>query len=122
MLTNYLATQAGTSVNNMLSNPNGKAIIQDAAVVTAAENAVVQTIESTFNVTLSTSNFLSTPIVPPGAGKQSQTDADLDSLANAGAINPQTGGVTSAAATAVAVAATQAPPFVAPVTGTSGGS
>ena len=120
LLANYLATQAGTTPDNLLSTTNGKSILSNTSEINAAETAITTLIQNDYGVTLSTSNFLSAPIVPSGFGTQSATDVDLDNLVltSAGAIGSS--GVTSTAISLVDADASNHP-YTAP-TGASGGT
>lgn len=111
MLATYLATQAGTSVNNLLSNANGRGILQSSSAINAAQNAVASIMQTDFGVTLSSNNFLTATIVP--GSSRSATDTDLENLLRAGAVNTN-GAVSSVVNVIVRAVAEQAIPFVAP--------
>jgi hypothetical protein len=79
LLTNYLATRAGTSVSNLLSNTSGTAILKDTTAISDAQGEIVNVIKTNYGVTVSTTNFLTTSIVTT-TGAQSDSDKDLDLL------------------------------------------
>ncbi|RQS69491.1 carboxypeptidase regulatory-like domain-containing protein [Burkholderia sp. Bp8963] len=80
LLLTYLAGQFGTDLNGLLAglatNPDYQSALTNPAVITAAENGVIQTIKDETGVTLSASAFLTTPFKPGQAGQ----DADLETL------------------------------------------
>lgn len=80
LLTNYLATRAGTSVSNLLSNTNGTAILSDSKAISDGQTDVANSLKTNFGVTISTTNFLSTTITTPTGGTQNNADKDLDLL------------------------------------------
>jgi len=84
MLTDYLATRAGTTAANLLTNTNGKAILSDSKALTDAQAGLVSLLKTTYNVTISTTNFLTTTITTPTGGTQSGGDKDLDVLRTSG--------------------------------------
>ena len=119
MLVSYLATEAGTPATNLLANANGIAIMSSAATIAAAETAIATTLAkgasllSGTNVTLSSTNFLTQPLV---AGS-SANDTDLENLLAAGYIS-STGVVSPTVTTSLTTTAAKTP-FVAP-TGATG--
>lgn len=119
MLTDYLATRAGTTAANLLTNTNGRAILSDSKALTDAQAGLVSLLKTTYNVTLSTTSFLSTAIVTPQGGLQNGGDKDLDLLKANGSVVDLNGSPTTATKGAVTGAAQQTPPFTAP-TGGSG--
>ena len=99
MLTDYLATRAGTTAANLLTNTNGKAILSDSKALTDAQAGLVSLLKTTYNVTISTTNFLTTTITTPTGGTQSAGDKDLDILKTNGLTTPN-GTLTTAVSTA----------------------
>jgi hypothetical protein len=113
LLTNYLATRAGTSVSNLLTNTNGKAILSDTQALTDGQNGVAAMLKTNYNVTISTTSFLTASITTPESGTQSASDKDLD-LLKAANILTSDGNVTSDASTTVKTEAAKTAPYVAP--------
>ncbi|MES2125836.1 MAG: hypothetical protein V4463_01070 [Pseudomonadota bacterium] len=107
MLTDYLATRAGTTAANLLTNTNGKAILSDSKALTDAQAGLVSLLKTNYNVTLSTTNFLTATITTPTGGTQSAGDKDLDLLKTNG-LTTTTGTLTPAVTTtAINLAKTQ---------------
>ncbi len=115
MLTDYLATRAGTSAANLLSTNNGKAILSDSAALTSAQTSLASLLKTTYNVTISTTNFLTTTITTPTGGTQSASDKDLDLLKTGNVVSAD-GNVNGTVLTAVKSDAAKTPPYIA-VTG-----
>lgn len=82
----FLAGRSGTTFATLLTNPNGRAILSDAAAMTAAQNSVIAYFKAEYNITL-TGDFLTTAITTPEGGVQSQSDKDLDNLKIRGVLN-----------------------------------
>jgi len=120
LLTNYLATRAGTSVSNLLSNSTGTAILSDTKAIADAQTEIVNVIKTNFGVTVSTTNFLTATLTTPSGGTQSDADKDLDLLTNQGVLT--SGGTASTnVVTATQTNAAQQPKYV-PSTGATGAS
>jgi hypothetical protein len=117
MLTDYLATRAGTTAANLLTNTNGKAIISDSTALTSAQTGLANLLKTTYNVTISTTNFLTATITTPQGGTQSAGDKDLD-LLKTGSVIDTNGKPTTTVLTAVVTEAQKTTPYVAP-TGTT---
>ena len=87
LLLSYLAAQLGTNESGLVAGFTANAQFQHAlasqADVLAAQAAVVQNLQQTYGVTLSTPNFLVTPF----AVGQPGVDSDLQSLLARGAID-----------------------------------
>jgi hypothetical protein len=87
LLLSYLAAQLGTNESGLVTGFTANAQFQHAlasqADVLAAQAAVVQILQQTYGVTLSTPNFLVTPF----AVGQPGVDSDLQSLLARGAID-----------------------------------
>jgi hypothetical protein len=115
LLTNYLATRAGTSVSNLLSTTNGTAILKDSTALTNGQADVVNVIKTTYNVTLSTSNFLTATIITPTGGTQNDADKDLDLLKAQGSLLDANGNPTTAVSNTVVTEAEKTP--YSPITG-----
>lgn len=114
MLTDYLATRAGTTAANLLSNTNGKAILSDSTALTDAQAGLVSLLKTTYNVTVSTTNFLTTTIVTPQGGTQSAADKDLDVLKSNGNVLDANGKPASSVLSQVVSAAQKTVPYVVP--------
>ncbi|WP_459620028.1 carboxypeptidase regulatory-like domain-containing protein [Burkholderia sp. 3C] len=103
----YLAAELGTDLNGLLGGLASNTAYQSAVVnsgnLSAAQGGVATVLKSMFNITLSTSAFLTTAFTPgqPGA------DADLDALQAAGAFT-SAGTPSAALLAAVAAAGTAA--------------
>jgi hypothetical protein len=87
LLLSYLAAQLGTNESGLVAGFTANAQFQHALAsqddVLAAQAAVVQNLQQTYGVTLSTPNFLVTPF----AVGQPGVDSDLQSLLARGAID-----------------------------------
>jgi len=87
MLLSYLAAQLGTNESGLIAGFTANTRFQQALAsqddVLAAQAAVVQNLQQTYGVTLSTPNFLVTPF----AVGQQGVDSDLQSLLARGAID-----------------------------------
>jgi len=83
----YLAAQLGTNTAGLTGNFQGSHRFQqamgDPGIVQAAQSAVVTNLQQRYAVTLATPAFLTTPFVVGQPG----VDADLGTLAKAGAID-----------------------------------
>jgi hypothetical protein len=83
----YLAAQLGTNAAGLTGNFQGSHRFQqamgDPGIVQAAQSAVVTNLQQRYAVTLATPAFLTTPFVVGQPG----VDADLGTLAKAGAID-----------------------------------
>lgn len=99
MLTDYLATRAGTTAANLLTNSSGKAILSDSKALTDAQSGLVNFLKTSYNVTLSTTNFLTATITTPTGGTQNAADKDLDTL-KANSLTTTNGTLTTAVSTA----------------------
>ena len=99
MLTDYLATRAGTTAANLLTNTSGKAILSDSKALTDAQAGLVSLLKTSYNVTISTTNFLTATITTPTGGTQSAADKDLDTL-KANSLTTANGTLTTAVNTA----------------------
>ncbi|KAF1054119.1 MAG: hypothetical protein GAK41_00667 [Burkholderia gladioli] len=103
----YLAGELGTDLNGLLgglgSNTAYQSAVANSANLSAAQGGVATVLKSMFNITLSTSAFLTTAFTPgqPGA------DADLDALQAAGAFT-SAGTPSAALLSTVAAAGTAA--------------
>ncbi|HJW57951.1 MAG TPA: carboxypeptidase regulatory-like domain-containing protein [Burkholderiaceae bacterium] len=112
MLVEYVATRAGTTPDNLLSNNNGKAIIGDTTALNQAQTGLVTLIKTNFNITISTTNFLTATITTPQGGTQSAGDKDLDVLKAAAVITSE-GKPQTTVITAVKTEAQKTTPYVA---------
>jgi hypothetical protein len=115
LLTNYLATRAGTTAANLLSTTTGKAILSDSTALGDGQAGVVNLIKTTYNVTLSTTNFLTATIVTPTGGTQNDADKDLDLLKAKGTLLDADGKPTVSVLSTVVTEAGKIP--YAPITG-----
>jgi hypothetical protein len=119
----YVAAQLGTSESTLLANFPGNAQFQQTlaneSIVLAAQTAVVQGLDATYNLTLSVTNFLTTAFT---VGQQG-VDSDLEALRAAGAIDAD-GEPDPAAITLMMTLGAQHPIQPTPVTptGTTGGT
>jgi hypothetical protein len=122
LLVEFLAVRAGTSADSLLSNPNGKALLADTNALTDGQNSVATMLQTTYGITLSSTNFLTVSITPPSAGgTQSDSDKDLDVLMTKNVVG--TDGVPAATVvTSVKTEAQKQPPYVAPTGATGSGS
>lgn len=86
LLLSYLASQLGTTVNNLLAslptNSTYQSALSNSSTIANAETTVAKIVKDTYGVTLSSSAFLTTAFTV-GQGQ----DKDLDQLTAAGAID-----------------------------------
>ncbi|MFM0393199.1 carboxypeptidase regulatory-like domain-containing protein [Paraburkholderia phytofirmans] len=120
LLLSYLAGQLGTTVSGLLSgissNVSFQSALTNSTVIANAQAAVVQLIQKTYGITLSSSSFLTVAFTPGSPG----ADADLETLMAAGAITSD--GQPAPALAAAAVAAGAAAPISGGNTGATGGT
>jgi hypothetical protein len=114
----YLASQLGTAETSLIagfpSNVQFQQVLGNQTDVLAAQSAVVTNLQQRYAVTLTASEFLTTPFTVGQAG----VDGDLDALAAAGAID--TNGMPDQAAVSLLSAAGLAHPLRAASTPSSG--
>lgn len=80
MLSQYLAAQAGTTVDQLYVSSNGKALLGDTQEIKKSQDAVVALIKQKYNISITAPDFLTIIIVPKDTGTQSNSDKDLDDL------------------------------------------
>ncbi|WP_194723879.1 carboxypeptidase regulatory-like domain-containing protein [Noviherbaspirillum malthae] len=118
LLVEFLATRAGTTPANLLSNANGKALLSDANALNDGQTKVAAFLQTTYGVTLSSANFLTVSITPPTPGAtQSASDKDLDLLLARGIVSSN--GVPATTVVSNVKTEGQKQPYVAP-TGATG--
>ncbi|MFM0340733.1 hypothetical protein [Paraburkholderia fungorum] len=119
LLLSYLAAQLGTNENGLIvgfaTNTQFQQTLQNQTAVMTAQAAVVQSLQQTYGVTLSTPNFLTTAFTVGQPGE----DSDLEALFARGAIDAN-GEPDAAAVTLMATTGAAHPIATAPAGGTSG--
>ena len=87
LLLDYIAAEQGTTLSALLagitSNSSFQGALTNSALIASAETAVVQILEQTYGISLSTTSFLTASFTPGQPG----IDSELDALQAAGAIN-----------------------------------
>jgi len=118
LLLSYLAAQLGTNESGLIAgvaaNTQFQQALQNQTDVLTAQAAVVQSLQQTYGVTLSTPNFLTTSFVVGQPGE----DSDLEALLARGAIDAN--GEPDAAAVTLMVTAGAAHPIATSPATTSG--
>lgn len=119
LLLSYLAAQLGTNENGLIAgfaaNTQFQQALQNQTDVLTAQAAVVQGLQQTYSVTLSTPNFLTTSFVVGQPGE----DSDLEALLARGAIDANGEPDTAAVALMTTMGAAH-PIATLPATSTSG--
>lgn len=120
LLMSYLAAQLGTNESGLTAgfavSSAFQQVLANQTDVLTAQAAVVQTLQQTYGVTLSTPNFLSTPF----AAGQPGEDSDLEALLARGAIDAN--GEPDAAAVAQMATMGAAHPLVTSPNNNTGGT
>jgi hypothetical protein len=119
LLLSYLAAQLGTNESGLIAgfalNTQFQQVLANQTDVLTAQAAVVQSLQQTYGVTLSTPNFLTTSFVVGQPGE----DSDLEALLGLGAIDAN-GEPDAAAVTLMATAGAAHPIATPPNNSTSG--
>jgi enamine deaminase RidA (YjgF/YER057c/UK114 family) len=119
LLLSYLAAQLGTNESGLIAsfavNAQFQQMLENQTDVLTAQAAVVQSLQQTYSVALSTPNFLTTSFVAGQPGE----DADLEALLGRGAIDAN-GEPDAAAVTLMANAGAAHPIATSPASTTSG--